>query len=103
LKAENSNLSSVAVIGTIPVSTKSNVAQKIWIEHVQARLTVTSEMLNDMKAVKMLGLREKLFKAVSLLRTAELQASQRFRVLLIWMVALCMESPVLMIDSADYL
>ncbi|KAJ5140959.1 hypothetical protein N7448_004367 [Penicillium atrosanguineum] len=81
-------ISIIAVIGTIPVSTKSNVAQKIWIEHVQTRLSVTSEMLNDMKAVKMLGLREKLFKAVSLLRTAELKASQRFRVLLIWMVAL---------------
>lgn len=96
LKTEISDLFPVSVIGTIPVSTKSNVAQKTWIEHVQARLSVTSEMLNDMKAVKMLGLREKLFKAVSLMRTAELQASQRFRLLLIWMVALCMK-----ISSAD--
>jgi hypothetical protein len=79
------------VIGTIPVSKKSNVAQKLWIEHVQTRLSVTSEMLNDMKAVKMLGLREKLFKSVSLLRQVELEASQRFRILLIWQVALCEE------------
>lgn len=50
-------------------------------------------MLNDMKAVKLLGLREKLFKAVSLLRQVELRVSERFRVLLIWQVALCMEIP----------
>jgi hypothetical protein len=82
----------VVVIATIPVSKKSGTAQKRWIERVQTRLSTTSSMLNDMKSVKMLGLGEKLYACVSSLRQVELQVSQKFRVLLIWQVVLCMSS-----------
>lgn len=46
-------------------------------------------MLHGMKAVKMLGLSEKLFDCVSQLRIVELQVSERFRILLIVQVILC--------------
>lgn len=83
---------SVVVIATIPVSQRSGTAQKRWIERVQTRLNTTSSMLNDMKSVKMLGLGDKLYACVSTLRQVELQVSQKFRVLLIWQVVLCMLS-----------
>ena len=81
-------ISILAVFGTVPISKRSNHAQKLWIERVQARLGVVSSMLHDMKAVKMLGLSEKLFDCVSQLRKVELQVFQRFRVLLIGQVVL---------------
>lgn len=45
-------------------------------------------MLLDMKAVKMLGLGEKLFNCVSHLRGVGLQVSEKFRILLIGQVIL---------------
>ncbi|KAJ5698780.1 hypothetical protein N7462_000785 [Penicillium macrosclerotiorum] len=81
-------ISILAVLATIPVSSKSNLAQKLWIERVQARLSTTSSMLHDMKSVKMLGLGDKLYACLSQLRKIELQVSEKFRILLIWQVAL---------------
>ncbi|MCJ1394407.1 hypothetical protein MMC18_007285 [Xylographa bjoerkii] len=72
----------------IPVSTRSGEAQKQWIERVQTRLTITSSMLNDMRAVKMLGLTNVLSAIISNLRKIEISTSVRFRKLLIWQVAL---------------
>lgn len=46
-------------------------------------------MLHDMKAVKMLGISDKLFDSVSGLRREELKASERFRVLILWQIAIC--------------
>lgn len=57
-----------------------------WIRHVQIRVAVTSRMIGDMKAVKMLGLTDTLFDLVCKLRRAELQASEKFRKLLVWQI-----------------
>ncbi|KAJ5765966.1 uncharacterized protein N7511_003582 [Penicillium nucicola] len=81
-------ISLVTVIASVPISQKSNAAISRWIERVQARLGVTSSMLQDMKSVKMLGLTEKLFECVSQLRRVELQVSERFRKLLVVQVIL---------------
>ncbi|KAJ5307053.1 hypothetical protein N7508_006068 [Penicillium antarcticum] len=81
-------ISLIAVIATIPISQKSSTAISRWIERVQARLSVTSSMLQDMKSIKMLGLTEKLFESVSQLRRVELQVSEKFRRLLVWQVIL---------------
>ncbi|KAJ6086438.1 hypothetical protein N7467_005352 [Penicillium canescens] len=81
-------ISLLAVIATVPISQKSNTAISRWIERVQARLSVTSSMLQDMKSIKMLGLTEKLFESVSQLRRVELQVSERFRRLLVGQVIL---------------
>ncbi|KAJ5085131.1 hypothetical protein N7532_009902 [Penicillium argentinense] len=81
-------ISFIAIAGTIPVSTKSNTAQRGWIERVQDRLAVISSMLQDMKSVKMLGISEKLFDSISGLRKKELQVSERFRILILWELAL---------------
>lgn len=79
----------VSVVAAIPVSKASNKAQKIWLEKIAKRLDATSSMLGDMKAVKMLGLSAVLGKIVSQLRCEEVQASQKFRYLLLWEIVLC--------------
>jgi ATP-binding cassette subfamily C (CFTR/MRP) protein 1 len=79
----------VTVLVSIPISQRSNEAISRWIERVQDRLSATSSMLHDMKAVKMLGLSDRLFDYVSQLRIMELQVSERFRKLLIGQVLLC--------------
>ncbi|KAJ5675349.1 multidrug resistance-associated protein [Penicillium macrosclerotiorum] len=71
-----------------PVSTRTAPAQKAWVERVQIRLAVTSAFLGNMKAVKMLGVKEPLFGLVTRLREAELKTSSRFRRLLIWTIVL---------------
>jgi ATP-binding cassette subfamily C (CFTR/MRP) protein 1 len=45
-------------------------------------------MLNDMKAVKMLGLEDKLSKDILHLRKLEMQGSENFRKLLVWSILL---------------
>ncbi|RDW81522.1 Cyclic peptide transporter [Aspergillus mulundensis] len=77
-----------AVIAMIPISSRSGHAQKQWVERVQKRLAVTANVLNNMKAVQMLGLNDVLLPLVSHLRRVEVQTSVRFRKLLIWQVAL---------------
>ncbi|CAI7606472.1 unnamed protein product [Penicillium pancosmium] len=81
-------ISSLAILATFPLSKTSCSAQLRWIERVQERLTVVSSMLHDMKAVKMLGISDKLFDSVSGLRREELKASERFRVLILWQIAI---------------
>ena len=66
----------------IPVSTRSGEAQKQWLECVRKRLAITSSMLSDMKAVRMLGIANTLSTIISRLRKIEIGTSMRFRKLL---------------------
>jgi ATP-binding cassette, subfamily C (CFTR/MRP), member 1 len=72
----------VCFIATIPVSTRSADAQKAWVERVETRIAITSTMLGDLKAIKMLGLEHVLLSLISGLRQIELNTSARFRRLL---------------------
>ena len=80
---------SACVCGAFFISAKTAPAQKAWVQKIQARLEITSTMLGDMKAVKMLGLSGILFNIIFKLREAELRASSHFRRLLVLIVALC--------------
>lgn len=73
----------------IPVSSKTGAAQKNWIERVQARLTLTTSLLGNLKSIQMLGFSEVLSTTISVLRTIEIKTSLQFRKLLIWQIALC--------------
>jgi ABC-type multidrug transport system fused ATPase/permease subunit len=64
-------------------------AQVAWIEKVQKRLRITSTVLDDMKAVKMLGLSGVMSDLIQKSRQIEIQTSKLFRKLLIWNVLLC--------------
>lgn len=67
-------------------------SQRRWIEKVQERLQVTSSMLGDMKAVKMLGLERVMSDLVQRLRRDEISTSKSYRKRLMAMVLLCMSS-----------
>lgn len=71
------------------MSKAAKTAQVTWIEKVQERLRVTSTMLDDMKAVKMLGLSTVMSDMIQKLRNVEIQTSKVYRKLLVWNVLLC--------------
>ena len=71
------------------MSKAAKTAQVAWIEKVQERLRVTSTMLDDMKAVKMLGLYTVMSDMIQKLRNVEIQTSKVYRKLLVWNVLLC--------------
>lgn len=71
------------------MSKAAKTAQVAWIEKVQERLRVTSTMLDDMKAVKMLGLSTVMSDMIQKLRNVEIQTSKVYRKLLVWNVLLC--------------
>ncbi|KAI0170239.1 ABC transporter [Pestalotiopsis sp. NC0098] len=73
---------------TGPLSNSAKTAQKLWIEKVQERLRITSAMLDDMKAVKMLGLSSVTSEIVESLRRAEIEKSEVYRKLMCWNVGL---------------
>ncbi|KAJ5627981.1 ABC transporterintegral membrane type 1 [Penicillium lividum] len=88
----------VCILATGPVSARSGEAQKKWVGHIQERLAVTTAMLGDMKAVKMLGLEVVLFDILTRYRKVELSASKRFRKLIVGIVMLSSVS----VDLAPY-
>lgn len=79
----------VFIWATFKLSARANTYQRMWIEKIEKRLQVTSSMLGDMKAVKMLGLAEKMESIVQGLRQTEIETSRIFRKLLIWEVFFC--------------
>ncbi|KAJ5728595.1 multidrug resistance-associated protein [Penicillium malachiteum] len=81
-------LAMLCLLVTTRISTMSKSSQKRWIERVETRLELTTIMLSNMKAVKMLGLSETLRNLVDSLRKVELQTSRKFRKLLIWQIFL---------------
>ncbi|KAI0126762.1 ABC transporter [Xylariales sp. AK1849] len=71
----------VAATGQLASATKTS--QRKWIEKVQDRLRVTSSMLDDMKAVKMLGLSGVMSTIVTGMRRTEIKTSKVFRKLVV--------------------
>ena len=63
--------------------------QKAWVQQIEKRLAVTSSVLADMKAVKMLGLSDVIHSIISALRKVELKTSTRLRKLILLEVAIC--------------
>ncbi|KAL7914375.1 ABC transporter [Trichoderma velutinum] len=78
----------VFIGATLPLSASTSTAQRLWVEKVEDRLRLTSHVLENIKAVKMLGLSEKLSSIIQGLRHAEIVASAAFRKLLIWRIVL---------------
>lgn len=70
------------------LSSSFSAAQRRWIEKVQARLRVTSAMLGDIKAIKMLGLSRFMVPVIQGLRANEIRSSRSYRKLLVEMLLL---------------
>lgn len=62
--------------------------QAMWLEAIERRISVTSQMLGSMKGVKMCGLSQVLGNRIQAMREEELHISGKFRRLLIWNMVL---------------
>lgn len=62
--------------------------QAQWLEAIERRIAVTSQMLGSMKGVKMCGLTDVLGTHIQAMRMEELRISGKFRRLLIWNMGL---------------
>ncbi|KAJ6024382.1 ABC transporter integral membrane type 1 [Penicillium herquei] len=76
------------IMATFKLSSASNKFQRRWVERVEERLRFTSYSLENTKAVKMLGLSEKVFSMIQQLRRAEIATSAVFRKLLVGVIVL---------------
>ncbi|KAJ5702452.1 ATP-binding cassette transporter [Penicillium malachiteum] len=83
-----------SVLAAAPLSSRMGQAQGQWVERVQSRVSMTSNMLRDIKSVKMLGLSGVMYTAITKLRQAELETSKRFRNFLIVEIALHCDWPI---------
>ncbi|PKK47316.1 hypothetical protein CI102_9091 [Trichoderma harzianum] len=73
----------ISIGGASQIGNRFGPAMVTWIQCVQKRVAVTASFLNDIKAVKMLGLSDVLYGITVKLRKDELHASERFRRLLV--------------------
>ncbi|KAJ5714937.1 ABC transporter integral membrane type 1 [Penicillium malachiteum] len=76
------------ILATFKLSSASNKFQRQWVERVEERLRFTSYSLENTKAVKMLGLSEKVFSMIQQLRRVEIATSAVFRKLLVGVIVL---------------
>ncbi|KAI9745821.1 MAG: hypothetical protein M1818_000502 [Claussenomyces sp. TS43310] len=78
----------VCMILALGVSALAGSRQKSWLEAIEKRVDATARMLGSMKGVKMTGLTDRLSSIIQTLRNDEIKESQKFRELLILVVAL---------------
>ena len=60
-----------------------------WIEMVQTRLRMTTDVLSNMKAVKMSGLGQVMWNIIQNTRVEEIRVSGAFRRLIVATISLC--------------
>lgn len=70
-------------------------AQLVWVRSIQTRIDATSKMLGGMKAVKMLGLTDRMRSLVQQLRVDEIKSSMWYRKIIIIRLTLGKGSEVL--------
>ena len=85
---QDANYHLASIGGSIVAVSFVMASQASWLEAIERRIGVTSQMLGDIKAVKMCGLTNFLKKRVQGMREEELAISGRFRRLLIWNMGL---------------
>ncbi|GKT91860.1 ABC transporter [Colletotrichum tofieldiae] len=73
----------IFIAATSKISVATKTAQMRWIEKIQERLRVTTAMLGELKAVKMLGLTDAMSNKIQSLREEEINTSKSFRKLLV--------------------
>jgi ATP-binding cassette, subfamily C (CFTR/MRP), member 1 len=93
----------VSIIGSIIAVSFVMARQAAWLEAIEKRISVTSQMLGSMKGVKMCGLTDVLSTRIHALRTDELRISGKFRRLLIWNMVLGEYLPAYLPTCLPYL
>lgn len=71
------------------IATLAKKYQRAWIEKVEERLRLTTNMLANMRTVKMLGLSSRMFSVIYKARDVEIENSTRYRWTLIGQIFFC--------------
>ncbi|KAM0548793.1 hypothetical protein ACHAPJ_009790 [Fusarium lateritium] len=82
-----------SIVGSVIAVSFVMARQAMWLEAIERRISVTSQMLGSMKGVKMCGLSEVLGTRIQAMRMEELRISGKFRRLLIWNMVLAYLAP----------
>lgn len=82
------SINPVSIIGSVIAVSFVMARQAQWLEAIERRIAVTSQMLGSMKGVKMCGLTDVLGTHIQAMRMEELRISGKFRRLLIWNMGL---------------
>ncbi|KAJ5715595.1 ABC transporter integral membrane type 1 [Penicillium malachiteum] len=77
----------VTMLVCVLISLLAGPRQKIWLEAIEKRIDITAQVLTCVKGVRMAGLTDKLFTIIQKMRVDEVRMSERFRRLLILVVA----------------
>ncbi|QPC67918.1 hypothetical protein HYE67_010149 [Fusarium culmorum] len=83
-----------SIVGSVIAVSFVMARQAMWLEAIERRISVTSQMLGSMKGVKMCGLSEVLGTRIQAMREEELHISGKFRRLLIWNMVLAYLAPI---------
>ncbi|KAK2127563.1 P-loop containing nucleoside triphosphate hydrolase protein [Fusarium oxysporum II5] len=83
-----------SIVGSVIAVSFVMARQAAWLEAIEKRISVTSQMLGSMKGVKMCGLTDVLSTHIHALRNDELRISGKFRRLLIWNMVLAYLAPI---------
>lgn len=82
------SINPVSIVGSVIAVSFVMARQAQWLEAIERRIAVTSQMLGSMKGVKMCGLTDVLGTHIHAMRMEELRISGKFRRLLIWNMGL---------------
>jgi ATP-binding cassette, subfamily C (CFTR/MRP), member 1 len=69
--------------------------QRMWLEAIQKRVKVTSDMLGSMKEVRMSGLQSRIKAELQSLRSQEIESSRGFKNALALIVTICKFFPII--------
>ena len=71
-------------MGTSVITKLIGNSLKLWADATQKRLAITSQMLSQMKVVKMMGLSETLSKMVQDERVKETKRMEEYAWIMVW-------------------
>lgn len=74
---------------TSKIAPTAGTRQRRWIEKIQERLKATSDSLESLKAIKMLGLTQTVTNLIQKLRKEEIKSSTSYRKALLRVILLC--------------
>lgn len=77
----------VCMLMCVLISALAGPRQQLWLESIERRVDITSQVLGSVKGVRMAGLTDNLYNLIQTMRSHEVRMSERFRRLLILVVA----------------
>ncbi len=88
----NNIVLAVSTVGSTFIGKNIGKQQQVWLTATEKRISATKMMLSSLKAIKMMGMSEKVGMAIERLRNLEFAASRSFRTLIVGTLFSCIKS-----------